>query len=164
MNKETYMKGMAIFLSVFRNIETDENTFESWFILLKDLEDERFEYAIKRICQKKKDFGYTANFVAIIREYAELYVYPERKKLQSHEQSDEYRRLEIEDFKRKLKYDKGIDYDALGDTEYDKFANYCRIILRDSEGPLKQSICDITAGASSQTKIKDKINDSNSKS
>ncbi len=68
MKKETFVKGMAIFLATFLNIKTTEKTQDVWFEFLKNLTDKEFEFAIGNICNNVTEFYPTTNFVALVKE------------------------------------------------------------------------------------------------
>ena len=68
MTKKCFIKGVAIFLSVFQNIKVKDKTQELWYELLKDLTDEQFIYAIKKICLEVQEYYPSTNFIALVRE------------------------------------------------------------------------------------------------
>lgn len=72
MKKENFLKGVALFLATFSNIKADKNTQNTWFIFLKDLPDEHFEYAIMKICREVREFYPTTNFVALVRDQLKI--------------------------------------------------------------------------------------------
>jgi hypothetical protein len=70
MTKETYVKGMLLFVATFQKMKIDDNTQDAWYMLLEDLSDEQYLMAIKRVCQGQAEFYPGTNIVALIREHA----------------------------------------------------------------------------------------------
>jgi len=137
MTEETFKQGMKRFLLVFRdNIDVNDDMQEEWFRVLRDLEDERFLFAVDQINTYRTYFGKVDNYPALIREYSKHYVVPDKR--QSYVVNDELWRIKVAEFKKDLKKEKGIDYDSLGKTERDKCIAYVRMIMKD-----KESIFDI---------------------
>ncbi len=68
MTKKCFIKGIASFITVFREVKVPKTTQDVWFNLLKDLSDDEFEYAVMKICREVKEFYPTTNFVALIRD------------------------------------------------------------------------------------------------
>ena len=70
MTKETYVKGMLLFVATFQKMKIDDNTQDAWFMLLEDLGDDQFLRAIKKVCQGQPEIYPGTNIVALIREHA----------------------------------------------------------------------------------------------
>ena len=70
MTKETYVKGMLLFVATFQKMKIDDNTQDAWFMLLEDLGDDQFLRAIKKVCQAQPEFYPGTNFVALVRKLA----------------------------------------------------------------------------------------------
>jgi len=68
MTKKCFIKGVALFLATFANVKIKDETQELWYELLKDLSDEQFLYAVKKICLEVREFYPTTNFIALIRD------------------------------------------------------------------------------------------------
>lgn len=146
MTKETFKKGMKRFLLVFRdNIDVNADMQVEWFRLLEDLEDVRFLFAVDQICKNYTYFGKVHNFVALIRDYSNQYVEPERPRKSIDD--SEHRKVRITKFKEKLKEERGIDYDSLGKTEEEKCKNYVKMLkneLKDEpDNPMSNTIFNV---------------------
>ncbi len=68
MTKRTFNKGMIVFYTTFSNIKSNEKTRKVWFMLLQDISDEAFLFAVTKICREIKSFYPTDNFAAMIRD------------------------------------------------------------------------------------------------
>ncbi len=68
MTNNAFKEGLAIFTATFSAVKTDAKTLEVWFMLLKDLTDEQFLYAVTKICRDQTKFFPSDNFAALIRE------------------------------------------------------------------------------------------------
>ena len=68
MKRETYIKGMGVLFSVFRDLGVTPVAVNAWFDLLKDMSDEHFTQAIHLICKGEKQIYPGTNIVALIRQ------------------------------------------------------------------------------------------------
>ncbi len=68
MTNTAFKEGMVIFTTTFSAVKSDTKTQKVWFMLLRDLTDEQFKYAVTKICREVKTFFPTDNFAAMVRE------------------------------------------------------------------------------------------------
>ena len=69
MKDETFAKGMRLLTAVFRGLTMPPvEILEIWKSLLNDIPDERFIYAVKKVCNNVRDIYPGTNIVALIRE------------------------------------------------------------------------------------------------
>ena len=68
MTDDTFKKGLAVFTTTFTNIKPSDETHKTWFMLLRDLTNEEYLYAVMKICREVTSFYPTDNFAALIRE------------------------------------------------------------------------------------------------
>jgi len=68
MTNKAFKEGLAIFSATFSAVKLDTKTHKVWFMLLKDLTDEQFVYAVTKICREQTKFYPSDNFAALVRE------------------------------------------------------------------------------------------------
>ncbi len=69
MTNKTFSKGLALFFTTFSGIKADDTkTQKIWFMLLNDLTDDQFLFAVTKICRGVKKFYPSDNFAALVRE------------------------------------------------------------------------------------------------
>lgn len=68
MTNKAFKEGLAIFTATFSAVKSDTKTHKVWFMLLKDLTDNQFLYAVTKICRERTSFFPSDNFAGLIRE------------------------------------------------------------------------------------------------